>query len=89
MANHKSAAKKARMSVRRSAINSRTMGGVRTVEKMLLKAIAGKKTEDAAKALVTYMSKMGKAAQKGRIHFSTASRKIGRLSRAVAGMSAK
>lgn len=86
MANHKSAAKKARMSVRRSAINSKTMGGVRTVEKALLKAIAGKKKDDATKALETYMSKMGKAAQKGRIHFSTASRKISRLSRAVSGM---
>lgn len=86
MANHKSAAKKARMSVRRSAINSKTMGGVRTVEKALLKAIAGKKSDEAAKALATYMSKMGKAAQKGRIHFSTACRKISRLSKAVSGM---
>ncbi len=89
MANHKSAAKKARMSVRRSAINSKTMGGVRTVEKILLKAISGKKADEAAKALVMYMSKMGKAAQKGRIHFSTASRKISRLSKAVTGMAGK
>ena len=86
MANHKSAIKKARMSLRRQAINSRTLGEVRTVEKQLLKAISGKKKDDAAKILVTYMSKMGKAAQKGRVHFSTASRKIGRLSKAVSAI---
>ena len=86
MANHKSAIKKARMSLRRNAINKKTMGGVRTVERQLLKAIAGKKKEDASKILVTYMSRMGKAAQKGRIHFSTASRKIGRLSKAVSAI---
>jgi small subunit ribosomal protein S20 len=87
LANHKSAIKKARMSLRRNAINTRTMGAVRTTEKQLLKAIAGKKKDEAAKILVVYMSRMGKAAQKGRVHFSTASRKIGRLSKAVSAIS--
>lgn len=74
------------MSLRKNAINARTMGAVRTTERQLLKAISGKKKDDAAKILVTYMSRMGKAAQKGRIHFSTASRKISRLSKAVAAL---
>jgi len=74
------------MSLRRNAINTRTMGAVRTIEKNLLKAITGKKKDDAAKLLVSYMSRMSKAAQKGRIHFSTASRKIGRLSKAVSAL---
>lgn len=74
------------MSLRRNAINTRTMGAVRTTERQLLKAIAGKKKDEASKILVTYMSRMGKAAQKGRIHFSTASRKIGRLSKAVSAL---
>lgn len=71
------------MSLRRNAINAKTMGAVRTVEKSLLKAIGAKNKDEAGKILVAYMSKMSKAAQKGRIHFSTASRKIGRLSKAV------
>lgn len=86
MANHKSAIKKARMSLRRQAINSKTIGGVRTVEKRLAKAISTKNKDESQKALVEYMSKMTKAAQKGRIHFSTASRKISRLSKAVSAI---
>lgn len=86
MANHKSAIKKARMSLRRNAINTKTMGEVRTIERKLLKAIASKNKDESAKTLVAYMSKMAKAAQKGRVHFSTASRKIGRLSKAVSAI---
>ena len=89
MANHKSAIKKARMSLRRSAINSKTLGEVRKVERTLKKAIAAKDKDGSAKGLVTYMSKMAKATQKGRVHFSTASRKIGRLSKAVAALGGK
>ncbi len=86
MANHKSAIKKARMSLRRRAINSKTMGEVRKVERTLKKSITAKDKDGSAKNLVSYMSKMAKAAQKGRIHFSTASRKISRLSKAVAAL---
>lgn len=89
MANHKSAIKKARMSLRRNAINAKTLGEVRKVERTLKKAIAAKDKDASTKNLVMYMSKMAKAAQKGRIHFSTASRKIGRLSKAVAAMAGK
>jgi small subunit ribosomal protein S20 len=74
------------MSLRRSAINAKTMGEVRTVERKLLKAIASKNKDESAKTLIAYMSKMSKAAQKGRVHFSTASRKIGRLSKAVSAI---
>lgn len=84
MANHKSAIKKARMSLRRNAINSKTMTEVRTLEKKLRKAIAGKNKDDSAKALVEFNSKLSKAAQKGRLKKETASRKVSRLSRLVA-----
>lgn len=86
MANHKSAIKKARMSVRRRAINAKTLGEVRKVERSLQKSIKAKDKDAATKNLVTYMSKMAKATQKGRIHFSTASRKISRLSKAVSAL---
>lgn len=77
------------MSLRRNAINSKTLGEVRKVERTLKKSITAKDKDGAAKNLVAYMSKMAKAAQKGRIHFSTASRKIGRLSKAVASLAGK
>lgn len=83
MANHKSAEKRARISARRNAINAKTLGAVRTVEKRLRKAITGKNKEDAAKALTEYMSVVGKAAQKGRVPSGQASRKVSRLSKQV------
>lgn len=83
MANHKSAAKRARGSQRRNVINSRTLAGVRTIEKKVRAAITAKKKDEGQAALVEFMSVVGKAAQKGRVHTSTASRKIARLSKAV------
>lgn len=87
MANHKSAIKKARMSLRRNAINSRTLTEVRTLEKKLRKAIGSKNKEDSSKTLIEFNSKVSKAAQKGRIKFKTASRKVSRLSKLVSAMS--
>ena len=84
MANHKSAIKKARSSLRRNTINSRTLGEVRTVERKLVKAIASKNKDESTKALVEFASKIGKAAQKGRLPFERASRKMSRMSKAVA-----
>ena len=86
MANHKSAIKKARMSLRRNAINSRTINEVRTLEKRVRAAITAKKKDESQKALTAYMSKVATAAQKGRIHARTASRKVSRLSKAVSAI---
>lgn len=86
MANHKSAIKRARQSLRRNAINTKTLGEIRTIEKKLTKAVTSKNKDESAKILVNYMSRVGKAAQKGRMHFSTASRKIARASKRVAAL---
>lgn len=86
MANHKSAIKRARQSLRRQAINSKTLGEIRTIEKKLTKAIASKDKASSGQLLITYMSRMDKAAQKGRVHNSTASRKISRLSKRVSAI---
>jgi small subunit ribosomal protein S20 len=86
LANHKSAEKRARVSLRRKAINARTLGGVRTVEKKVLKAIAAKNKDESQTALTEFMSTAAKAAQKGRLPFRTASRKISRLSKAVSNL---
>ena len=83
MANHKSAAKRARQSVKRTAVNSNRRSKVRTEEKKLLKAIEAKDTSSLPALLAGVMSKMAQAAQKGVFGKNTASRKIGRLSARV------
>ena len=83
MANHKSAAKRSRQTVVKTARNSQTKKTIRTFEKKLRTAIAEKKSEDAQKLLLTYSSKMAKAAQKGILHSNNASRKISRVSKQV------
>ena len=86
MANHKSAAKRARQSVKRNTVNSKTLSTVRSAEKKLRKALAGKDKKASTEALTAFESSMMKAAQKGRVPFRTASRKIGRVSKAVAAL---
>ena len=83
MANHKSAEKRARQSVKRNARNSSTKASVRTWEKKLRVAVAAKDTKVADELLKTYMSKIGKAASKGMITGKTLARKVSRLSSLV------
>lgn len=87
MANHKSAIKKARASLRKNAINNKTLTEVRTLEKKVRKSLAAKNKADSTTALTEFTSRMAKAAQKGRIPFRTASRKISRLSKQIAALS--
>lgn len=86
MANHKSAAKRARQALRKNAVNTKTMGEVRTFEKKLRSAIAKKDKDGSKKLLLGFESKVAKAAQKGRMAVKTASRKVSRLAKAVAGI---
>ena len=83
MAQHKSAAKRARQSVRKNKLNSSRKSKVRTGEKGLLKAIDKKDTKAIPELLSYYTSQMMKAAQKGVFSKSTAARKISRLSAQV------
>lgn len=89
MANHKSAEKRARQSIRRNKRNSMTIASVRTWEKKVRAAIAGGDKQGAETLLSTYMSKIAKAATKGIIHSRTASRKVSRISERVAKLAAK
>ena len=86
MANHKSAEKRARQSVRKNAINQKTLGKVRTLEKKLRKALVAKNKDESTQVLLQFSSAIGKAAQKGRVPDRTASRKISRLSKAVSAL---
>ncbi len=83
MAQHKSAAKRARQATRKNKVNSARKSTVRTSEKTLLKAINEKDSTTAKSLLPDYVSKMMKAAQKGAFSKQTASRKISRLSSQV------
>ncbi|MFN7727901.1 MAG: 30S ribosomal protein S20 [Bdellovibrio sp.] len=83
MANHKSAAKRARQSPKRAARNANVKSTVKTFEKKLLKALETK-SADAKELLQAYTAKAMAAVSKGAIKKETVSRKIGRLSSRVA-----
>lgn len=83
MANHKSAAKRARQATRKNATNGRRKSSVRTFEKTLVKALESKNLGELSTLLKNYASSMMKAAQKGVFKKETASRKISRLATRV------
>jgi small subunit ribosomal protein S20 len=87
LANHKSAKKRARQTIRKAARNSQSRKAVRTFEKKLRTALDEKNADLAKTLMVAYESKIGKAAQKGLYHAKTASRKVSRLAQQVAGLS--
>ena len=86
MANHKSAKKRARQTIRKAARNSQSRKAVRTFEKKLRVALDEKNADLAKSLMVAYESNLGKAAQKGLYHAKTASRKVSRLAKQVAGL---
>jgi small subunit ribosomal protein S20 len=86
LANHKSAAKRARQSVKRAARRSSYKSSVRTAEKTLRKSITAKDTKGAAEALKAFMSKIAKASKTNIFHPRAAARKIARLSSAVSSL---
>ncbi len=83
MAQHKSAAKRARQAVKKNAINTARRSKVRTSEKTLAAAIKKADKKAVPELLSHYTSQMMKAAQKGVFSKSTASRKVARLSAQV------
>ncbi len=87
MANHKSAEKRARQSLRRQAVNRKTMATVRTAETKLRKAMTAKDAKAAQTLLIEFKSTVAVAAKKGRIPAPRASRKISRLSQQVHALS--
>lgn len=86
MANHKSAAKRARQSIRKNEINSNRKSTVRTFEKKLRAAIADNKGEEATSLLKTYTKAIYKAAKNKVFHKNQASRKVSRLASQVSSL---
>jgi small subunit ribosomal protein S20 len=89
VANHKSAAKRARQNTKKNLRNKSYLGRVKTmVKKFLVGAAefkAGKKNQaEMNTLLVGAQSALHKAAAKGLIHHNNASRKVSRLQARIA-----
>jgi small subunit ribosomal protein S20 len=80
MANHPSAAKRARQSLRRATINRLRRSRVKTAMKKVEAAIAGGDKEAARAALKAAQPEMHRAAVKGVMSKNAVARKLSRLS---------
>ncbi|HEU6438395.1 30S ribosomal protein S20 [Nitratidesulfovibrio sp.] len=83
MANHKSAIKRHKQSLKRAARNRAAKTRIKNVVKAVRAAVLQKDKDTAAQALTDAMSVLDKAAGKGVIHWKKAARKISRLTKAV------
>lgn len=84
MANHKSAKKRAKQSLKKRARNQGYMSMVKSIAKqfqaVVTEAKAGKKSEkDVQKAFATVQSKLQKAAAKGLLARNNVARRVSRL----------
>lgn len=86
MANIKSAKKRILVIETKTARNKAIKSKVKTYVKKVEAAIASGDKEAAKAALLAVTAEIDKAASKGVYHKNTASRKISRLSKAVAAM---
>ena len=84
MANHKSAIKRHRQSVKRAARNRAYRTRMKNAIKAVRVAVAEKDFAQADTALLAATSILDKTASKGSIHWKTAARKVSRLHKAVA-----
>lgn len=83
MANHKSAIKRIRQNERRSDINTRNRGALRSSVKALHTTLEGEAPKDAANLLAPTVSSIDKAVQKGIIKKNKADRMKSRLTKRV------
>lgn len=86
MPHERTAYKELRKSRLRHFKNVSTRTEIKTLIKNLDSLIAGKKAEEAKKALASVISKIDKAASKGVLKSNTASRKIARLMKKVSSL---
>jgi len=87
VANHPSALKRHRQSRKRRAVHRSSKSRLHTLARQLEEAVDAGQSEQAHERLKTVSVALAKAASKGQIHPSTASRKTSRLARRVAAMS--
>ncbi len=84
MAQHKSAVRQMRRSIRRNAVNKKNKSALRTRMKKLRETIANKDQEGAKKLLPSVFSAIDQAVKKKTIHANTGSRYKSRLHKQVA-----
>lgn len=84
MANHKSSVKRARQDIKRNARNRQTISAMKTSIKKVRSAIAAKQLDQIDELLRQSQSVIAKTWKKGLIHKNNMSRKISRLTAAVA-----
>ncbi len=83
MANHKSALKRHRQSLKRRARNVAVKSSLKTTIKKVREAITQKEAAKAQELLVQTTKALDKAASKGVIHKNNAARRISRLAHSV------
>jgi len=83
MANHKSAKKRARQSIKKAAINGRRKSQVRTLIRAAKEAL-GEKDKEAGNKVKLAVSALDRAVNKGVFHKNAAARFASRLSRTPA-----
>ncbi|MEA3466580.1 MAG: 30S ribosomal protein S20 [Thermodesulfobacteriota bacterium] len=83
MANHKSAVKRSKQNIVRKTRNIQVRTTMRNLVKAVRLAVADGNKEAATSALEKAIPFIDKACGKGVIHKSTASRKVGRLTKLV------
>jgi len=83
MATHKSAAKRARQTIKKNALNRSRRSKVRSLAKDVELAVAAKDTKKSTSAMKVAESALAKAARKGTLHWKTAARKTSRLAKSV------
>jgi small subunit ribosomal protein S20 len=84
MANTKSAQKATRKIARRTAVNKMRRTRVRTAVRKVEEAIKSGDRNQALEAMKTAEPQLMKAASKRQVHKNTASRKVSRLTKAIA-----
>lgn len=87
MAQHKSARKRARSTVRRTRVNDARKGRVRSFLREVESAIASGDSKKARAALVAAQPEVQRGAQKGVLAKATAARKLSRLSKRIKKLS--
>lgn len=80
VANHKSAKKRIRQTIRRRKVNKDTLSRLRTLEKSLRQAIDKKDKNKALEQLKIFSTEMDRSIHKGIQHKNKVSRKMSRLS---------
>lgn len=83
MANHRSAKKRIRQTVRRTEVNRNRIGRIRTFVKKVEAAIETGDKQAAASAFQEAQPEIHRGVTKGVLHKNTAARRLSRLSRRI------